>query len=55
MVDHDLFWFGVGLILLTLALTIYVFRRRIFDRGYLKGEAANPHEVKVQNPPDGRR
>ena len=53
MVDHDLFWIGVGLILLTLALTIYVFRRRWFDRGYKKGEAANPDEVRRQNPPDG--
>jgi hypothetical protein len=52
MVDYQLFWMGVALILLTLALTIYVFRRRLFDRGYLKGEAANPYEVRRQNPPD---
>ena len=53
MIDHELFWIGVGLILLTLVLTVYVFRRRWFDRGYQKGEAANPEEVRRQNPPDG--
>jgi hypothetical protein len=52
MIDHDLFWIGVGLILLTLALTICVFRNRWFDRGYQKGEAANRDEVRRQNPPD---
>jgi hypothetical protein len=40
------------LIALTLALTIYIFRRRKFDRGYRKGEAAHPREVRQQNPPD---
>jgi hypothetical protein len=40
------------LIALALALTIYVFRRRKFDRGYRKGTAADPQEVRRQNPPD---
>lgn len=40
------------LIALAVALTIYVFRRRKFDRGYRKGSAADPREVRRQNPPD---
>jgi uncharacterized membrane protein len=40
------------LIALTIGLTIYVFRRRSFDRGYRKGRAANPRQVKRENPPD---
>lgn len=40
------------LIVLTIALTIFVFRKRLFDRGYRKGEAARPDEVKRENPPD---
>lgn len=40
------------LIAVALALTIYIFRRRKFDRGYSKGSAANPREVRRQNPPD---
>ena len=54
MIDHQLFWIGIGLILLTVALTIVVFQRRLFDRGYKKGEAANPNEVRRENPPDRR-
>jgi hypothetical protein len=42
----------LALIAIALALTIVVFRRRLFDRGYRKGEAANPERVKSQNPPD---
>lgn len=42
----------VGLIALAVALTIYVFRKRKFERGYRKGEAANPQQVKEQNRPD---
>lgn len=42
----------VILIAIALALTIYVFRRRKFDRGYRKGTAADPREVREQNPPD---
>jgi hypothetical protein len=40
------------LIALTVGLTIYVFRRRRFDRGYRKGKAADPRQVKRENPPD---
>jgi formate hydrogenlyase subunit 3/multisubunit Na+/H+ antiporter MnhD subunit len=42
----------VILIALAIALTIFVFRKRLFERGYRKGEAANPRKVKEQNPPD---
>jgi hypothetical protein len=47
-------YFGPVLLLIALAvaLTIYVFRRRRFDRGYRKGTAANPGAVKRENPPD---
>jgi hypothetical protein len=51
-------FFGQSLVLVllligaALVLTIYVFRRRRFDRGYREGEAASPREVKRQNPPD---
>jgi len=40
------------LIALAIALTFYVFRRRRFDRGYRKGTAADPRQVKRENPPD---
>ena len=40
------------LIALALALTIFVFRKRWFERGYRKGEAKNPGQVKRENPPD---
>ncbi len=40
------------LIAIALGLTIFIFRRRKFDRGYRKGTAANPNEVRKQNPPD---
>ena len=42
----------VGLIALAVALTIFVFRKRKFERGYRKGEAANPQRVKEENRPD---
>jgi hypothetical protein len=47
-------YFGwvVALIALALVLTIFVFRKRLFERGYRKGVAANPGEVKQQNRPD---
>jgi hypothetical protein len=48
----ELFWLVIGLVLLALALTIFVFRRRLFDRGYRVGKAANPAEVRRENPPD---
>lgn len=40
------------LIAVALVLTIFIFRRRKFDRGYRKGSAADPREVRRQNPPD---
>lgn len=47
-------YFGAVLILLGLALvlTFFVFRKRWFERGYRKGEAKNPRQVKRENPPD---
>lgn len=42
----------VGLIALAIVLTIVVFRKRLFERGYRKGVAANPRKVKEQNQPD---
>ena len=42
----------VVLIVLAIALTIFVFRKRLFERGYRKGEPINPRKVKEQNPPD---
>lgn len=42
----------VVLIALAIALTIFVFRKRLFERGYRKGEAADPQRVKEQNQPD---
>lgn len=42
----------VILLALAIALTIFVFRKRLFERGYRKGEAANPGKVKRQNQPD---
>jgi len=42
----------LALIALALALTIVVFRRRLFDRGYRKGDAADPDRVKRENPRD---
>lgn len=47
-------YFAAVLVLLVLALilTAVVFRKRWFDRGYRKGEAADPKQVKRDNPPD---
>ena len=47
-------YFGPVMLLLALAIgiTVYLFRKRRFDRGYRKGTAANPGEVKRENPPD---
>lgn len=42
----------VGLLALAVVLTIFVFRKRKFERGYRKGEAADPQRVKDQNRPD---
>ena len=40
------------LIALAIGLTVYVFNRRRFDRGYRKGTAADPRQVRRENPPD---
>ena len=42
----------IVLIALALILTVFIFRRRLFDRGYGKGTAADPREVRRENPPD---
>lgn len=42
----------VILIALAITLTFFVFRKRLFEEGYRKGEAADPGKVKKQNPPD---
>jgi hypothetical protein len=42
----------VALIALAIVLTFYVFRKRKFERGYRKGEAADPQRVKEENRPD---
>jgi hypothetical protein len=43
---------SVLLIAIALALTFFVFRRRLFDRGYRKGSAADERQVRRENPPD---
>jgi hypothetical protein len=53
MANPNYFWTAVILISLTLSLTVWVFRHRLFERGPKKGVAANPAEVKRENPPDG--
>lgn len=40
------------LIALAIALTVFVFRKRLFDRGHRKGEPADPEKVRRQNPRD---
>ncbi len=42
----------IALIAVAIALTVFVFRKRLFERGYRKGQAANPEQVKRDNPPD---
>lgn len=40
-------------LLITLLLTLFSFsRNRHLDRGFEKGQAANPERVRRQNPPD---
>ncbi len=43
---------ALALIGLAIILTVAVFRKKWFERGYRKGEAADPGKVKRQNPPD---
>jgi cbb3-type cytochrome oxidase subunit 3 len=52
--DTEFFHFGyvIALVILGIALTVWVFRKRLFDRGYRKGQAANPDRVRRENPPD---
>jgi hypothetical protein len=40
------------LIVVAAVLTFVVFRKRAFDNGFRKGTAANPRQVKRDNPPD---
>ena len=40
------------LIAVAIGITLYLFRRRRFDRGYRKGSAADPRQVRRENPPD---
>lgn len=42
----------LALIGIAIGLTMYVFMRRRFDRGYRKGTAADPGQVRRENPPD---
>lgn len=42
----------VALALIAIALTIFVFRRRLFERGPRKGDAIDPDKVRRENPPD---
>ena len=47
-------YFGAVLLFIGLALVLtgVVFRKRWFERGYRKGQAADPGQVKRDNPPD---
>ena len=47
-------YFGMllGLVALAVVLTLFIFRRRWFDRGYRKGSAADPDRVRRENAPD---
>lgn len=42
----------LALIVLAVVLTLIVFRRRHFDKGYRKGTAADPGQVRRENPRD---
>jgi hypothetical protein len=46
------FWWAIALAIVALAGTIYGFRRRWFERGFKKGEAADPDQVRRENPKD---
>jgi hypothetical protein len=45
-------WFVICMIGLAIALTYVVFHWRKFDEGYEKGDAADPDQVRKDNPPD---
>jgi hypothetical protein len=51
ILTEPVFWCVVAIILLALALTVQVFRRRMFEPGDRKGVAADPSTVRSQNPP----
>jgi predicted cobalt transporter CbtA len=51
-INGSYFWWVIALIVLAFGLTIYVFRRRMFERGYQKSVAAQPCKVRRENPPD---
>jgi hypothetical protein len=46
------FFAVLALIAVVVALTIFVFRKRKFEQGPRKGEAADPQQVKRENRPD---
>lgn len=49
----DYFWWIVGLALIAIGWTAYMFsRRKGFQGGPKKGEAQNPGKVRGENPPD---
>jgi hypothetical protein len=48
----DRLWILAGMIGLAVALTIVVFYRHLFDEGFEKGDAADPDQVRRENPPD---
>ncbi len=53
--DRNALGWIVVLALVCVGITVMVFkRRRSFERGPRKGEAANPTKVKRQNPPSSR-
>jgi hypothetical protein len=52
VISGSYFWWDIALIVLAFGLTIYVFRRRMFERGNQKGVAVQPRKVRRQNPPD---
>ncbi len=49
----EFFWWIVGLAIIAVVLTVYIFsRRRNFEPGPKKGVARNPAKVRRENPPD---
>jgi hypothetical protein len=46
------FWWALALAAVALAGTIYGFRHGWFERGFKKGEAADPQRVRKENPRD---
>jgi hypothetical protein len=48
----EYFGWVLALIALAIILTVFVFRRRLFDRGYRKGLPAHPNKIRRENRPD---